>query len=201
MLSDSADANATLNPFGARLHPEVIWTICLLWCILSSTQLTCMTLDVVVATSWSSTVAAVSRTPVFTQAVGWALTPEAKATRLQLVHTGAAALTPRLNSFCWNCLIQTTWTVVEAQTRDVVLVLVLVLVEGLDNIVLQHTEALPQAAQRGCRGGLEKEEILHQWEKERKKRSMTWERWGVRKEKQLERRNLNCEGENWNIKY
>lgn len=40
--------------------------------------------------------------------------------------------------------------------RDVVLVLVLVLVviEGLDNIVLQQTEALPQAAQSGSRCGL-----------------------------------------------
>ncbi len=44
----------------------------------------------------------------------------------------------------------------EAGTRDVVVVLVLtlVLVEGLGNTVLQHSEAVPKAAQSGCRSGL-----------------------------------------------
>lgn len=127
------------------------------------TQLTCMftaltlALDVVGVIFSPFAVAGVFGTLALTKAVSRALTPGLEAPGLHLVHTGAAALTPRLESFCGSRLTQTSWTGVEAGTRGMVLVLVLVLVEGLDNIVLQHTEALPQAAQRGCRGGFKKQ--------------------------------------------
>lgn len=56
--------------------------------------------DMVVTTLLSSTVAAVFGTPALTKAVSRALTAGPEATRLYLVHTGAAALTPQLASFC-----------------------------------------------------------------------------------------------------
>ena len=62
-----------------------------------------LALDVVVATS---TVAAVFGTLALTEAESWALTSGPEATRLHLVYT--AELTPRLDSFCGSCLIQTS---------------------------------------------------------------------------------------------
>ncbi|TNN37428.1 hypothetical protein EYF80_052403 [Liparis tanakae] len=114
-----------------------------------------LALDVVGVIFSPFAVAGVFGTLAIAKAVSRALTPGLEAPGLHLVHTGAAALTPRLDPFCGSCLIQTSRTGVEAGTRGMVLVLVLVLVEGLDNVVLQHTEALPQAAQRGCRVRME----------------------------------------------
>lgn len=67
-----------------------------------------LTMDVVVATSWSSTVAAVFGSQALTEAVSRALAAGPEAPRLHLVHTGAAALAPQPDSVCGSCLIQTS---------------------------------------------------------------------------------------------